>query len=416
MSKRVVVIGAGQAGFAFAEKYRALDDTAEITLIGDEPELPYQRPPLSKKYVTGELARERLFLRSADWFEKKRITCLTDSRVEQIDVPANTVVLANGDTYSWDTLALATGSRPRHLPTSIGGNLTNVFPIRSLTDADFFATVFRPGARLLIVGGGYIGLEAAAVATLQGMQVHVIEMADRILQRVACADTSDYFRALHKSRGVDIREGLGLAQLRGDAEGCVSSAELSDGRVLDVDAVLVGIGIEPNSALAEAAGIHSDNGIVVDAYGQTSQPGIYACGDCASFDYRGSRLRLESVQNAKDQAVNAAYNAAHSDAGSSADEPIAYAPVPWFWSDQFDVTLQIAGLNIGYDQTVHRPGTREGGQSIWYFRQGEFIAVDAMNDAKTYMFGRKLLEAGVPVAPTQAADPATDLKSLLHND
>jgi 3-phenylpropionate/trans-cinnamate dioxygenase ferredoxin reductase subunit len=241
------------------------------------------------------------------------------------------------------------------------------------------------------------------VAAKRGLQVTLVEMADRILQRVAAPETSDYFRALHQSHGVTIREGVGLDHLLG--QGHVTGARLTDGTELEVDLVIVGVGIAPATALAEAAGLEIENGIKVDAQGHTSDPAIWAAGDCASFPWRGGRIRLESVPNAIDQAECVADNIM----GAGKD----YEAKPWFWSDQYDVKLQIAGLNAGYDRTLVRPGDKPGSQSVWYFRGDTLLAVDAMNDPRAYMIGKRLIEAGQSPAPAAVADPATPLKSLM---
>jgi 3-phenylpropionate/trans-cinnamate dioxygenase ferredoxin reductase subunit len=272
--------------------------------------------------------------------------------------------------------------------------------VRDLADVDAMGPEFRADARVVIVGGGYIGLEAAAVAAKRGLDVTVLEMAPRILARVAAAETSDAIRALHQSHGVKILEATGLERILGTER--VSGVRLSDGTELPADFVIAGIGISPATALAEAAGLTLDNGIAVDAQGRTSDPAIWAAGDCASFPWREGRLRLESVQNAIDQAELVARNML----GAGAD----YAPVPWFWSDQYDMKLQIAGLNTGYDQVIVRDGPA---RSHWYFRAGAFLAVDALGDPRAFMVGKRLLEMGMSPAPAAVADPATDLKTLL---
>ncbi|MFZ1813725.1 MAG: FAD-dependent oxidoreductase [Rhizobiaceae bacterium] len=403
--RKIVIAGAGQAAASFAAKLRELDRTCAITLIGDEPVLPYQRPPLSKKYMTGDMDAERLLLRPADWYETNHITCMRGVRVEEIDRAAKKVMLSSGDRLNYDKLLIATGSTPRHLPEEAGGKLDGVFVLRSLADADAMAHRFAPGKRVLIVGGGYIGLEAAAVAAQLGLEVHVAEMAERILQRVASPQTSDWYRELHRSHGVNIMENTSLKCLTG-TDGHVSGAQFKDGTSLEIDFALVGIGVVPAMELAVAAGLETANGICVDSACRTSDPDILSAGDCASFEFGGNRIRLESVQNAIDQAEAAAHTAA----GVPAD----YKPTPWFWSDQYDAKLQIAGLNAGYDETCVRPGVREGSQSIWYFRSGKFLAVDAINDSRSYMFGKKLLELGRNVTPAQASDPAFDLKQLIQ--
>jgi 3-phenylpropionate/trans-cinnamate dioxygenase ferredoxin reductase subunit len=398
----ILIIGAGQAGASLAAKLRGLGFAGGITLIGEEPALPYQRPPLSKKYLAGELGLDRLLVRAPSWYQEQRIEVMTDQRVLAIRPDAKSVTLSDGRQLAYDKLALTTGSRPRRLPAAIGGELGGVFTMRDLHDADGIAPHLRAGRQMLIVGGGYIGLEAAAVAAGKGLQVTVIEMAERILQRVAASATSDYFRALHRRHGVDVREGTGLARLTGNA-GQVSGAELSDGTRLTVDLVIVGIGVVPNDDLARAAGLAVDNGIVVDGQCRTSVQDIYAAGDCASFPWHGQPTRLESVQNAVDQAEHAA--------AAMLGAVTPYDPAPWFWSDQYDVKLQIAGLNRGYDDVVLRPGKREFAQSVWYFRGDTLLAVDAMNDALAYGFGKKMLEAGKSLPKSAAADPASDLKA-----
>ncbi|WP_264211332.1 NAD(P)/FAD-dependent oxidoreductase [Leisingera thetidis] len=398
----IVVIGAGQAGSSLVAKLRKDGFDGEITLIGAEDALPYQRPPLSKAYLLGEMELERLFLRPESFYAENNITLKLGRRVTAIDPAAKTVSLGD-EVISYDQLALTTGSDPRRLPAAIGGDLDGVYVVRGLTDVDAMAPHVTEGKRALIVGGGYIGLEAAAVCAKRGVQVTLVEMADRILQRVAAPETSDYFRSLHASHGVDIREGVGLERLEGE-DGKVARALLSGGETLDVDFVVVGVGITPTSQLAGMAGLELDNGIKVDARGRTSDAAIWAAGDCASFPFQGNRIRLESVPNAIDQAEVAAQNML----GADKD----YIATPWFWSDQYDVKLQIAGLNTGYDNVVTRPG--EGRQmSFWYYKGGQLVAVDAMNDPRAYMVGKRLIDTGKTADKAVVADPAADLKPLL---
>ena len=396
----IVVVGAGQAGSALVMKLRALGHDGPITLVGDEVDPPYQRPPLSKKYLLGEMTRERLYLRPQAAYADQDIALLSGRRVTGINAERRTVGLGDTD-LDYDTLVLTTGAVPRRLPAAIGGDLAGVHVIRTLADADGMADEFRPGRRVLIVGGGYIGLEAAAVAAERGLQVTLIEAAPRILQRVASPQTAAWFRQLHARHGVNILEGTGLSRLTGEDR--VTGATLDNGTRIDVDFVIVGIGITPATALAEAAGLTVDDGIVVDAQGRTSAPGIWASGDCAAFPFGNTRIRLESVQNAIDQSETVAQNLM----GAERD----YRPVPWFWSDQFDVKLQIAGLNHGYDRVVERRAA--DGMSYWYFSGQRLCAVDAMNAPRAYMIGKRLLEAGSSVHPDAIADPGCDLKSLL---
>lgn len=398
----IVVIGAGQAGASMVAKLRKDGFDGEITLIGEEPVPPYQRPPLSKAYLLGDMALERLFLRPESFYEEQNITLRLNTRVDSIDPAAKTLTIGD-EVMSYDQLALTTGSTPRYLPAAIGGDLDGVFVVRGLADADAMAPVVTEGKRALIVGGGYIGLEAAAVCAKRGVQVTLVEMADRILQRVAAQETSDFFRDLHTGHGVDIREGIGLDHLTGD-NGQVTGAVLSDGSALDVDFVIVGVGILPATGLAEQAGLEIDNGIKTDAQGRTSDASIWAAGDCASFPYRDGRMRLESVPNAIDQAECVAGNMMGDDA--------AYVPLPWFWSDQYDVKLQIAGLSTGYDRIVTRKG--DGSVSFWYFKGDQLLAVDAMNDPRAYMVGKRLIDTGKTGDPDVIGDPESNLKLLLR--
>ncbi|MGI3166724.1 NAD(P)/FAD-dependent oxidoreductase [Pseudooceanicola sp. 200-1SW] len=397
------VIGAGQAGASLVARLRARGFDGQITLLGAEPAPPYQRPPLSKKFLLGEMEEARLYLRPEAWYGEQGITLRSDCTVTALRPEAREIALADGEVLRYDRLALTTGARPRPLPVALGGDLDNVFAVRSLADIRRLAPHVRPGARVLIIGGGYIGLEAAAVAAQKGLQVTLIEQAPRILGRVAAPETSAYFRALHQANGVTIREGCGLDRLLG--EGTATGAILGDGTHLDLDLVITGTGILPETRLAEAAGLTLDNGIACDAHCRTSDPRIWAAGDCASFPRGADRLRLESVQNAIDMAECAADN--------MLGTPRAYDPHPWFWSDQYDVKLQIAGLSTGYDRLITRRDDR-GARSHWYYAGDRLLAVDAMNDPRGYMVGKRLIEAGRSADPARIADPATELKELLR--
>lgn len=397
----IVVVGAGQAGASLVTKLRGLAYTGPLTLIGDEVVPPYQRPPLSKKYLQGELGQERLFLRPKAFYAEQDITLHLGRAVTALDPVARQIRL--GDTVlDYDQLALTTGAEPRRLPKAIGGALAGVYCVRRLSDIDAMAPEFAPGRRVLIVGGGYIGLEAAAVARQRGLEVTLIEAAPRILQRVAAAETADYMRDLHGSQGVHIRESCGLKRLLG-VGGRVTGAQLADGQEIAVDFVIVGIGVTPATALGESAGLRLENGFAVDALGRTSNPHIWAAGDCASFPWSGGRIRLESVQNAIDQAECVAANLLGAD--------LPYRPLPWFWSDQYDMKLQIAGLNTGYDSVAIRQSGPA--RSHWYYAGARFLAVDAMNDPRAFMLGKRLLEAGRSPDAALVADPACDLKTLL---
>ena len=398
----IVVVGAGQAGASLVAKLRALGYDGALTLIGAETQPPYQRPPLSKSYLLGEMEEARLYLRPATFYAENDITLRLNAPVSALDTTARTLDVG-GEVVSYDQLALTTGAIPNRLPATLGGDLDHVFTVRTLADIDRMSPLFQRNARVLVVGGGYIGLEAAAVASKLGLRVTLVEMAERILGRVAAPETAEYFRALHRSHGVDLREGVGLERLTGH-EGRVAGAVLSDGHVLEVDFVIVGTGIRPDTRLAEAGGLTCDNGIVVDDMGRTSADGVWAAGDCAVFPFQGTQLRLESVQNAIDQAEAVAANMLGADA--------PYVPSPWFWSDQYEVKLQIAGLNTGYDRVVVREG--ESSHSHWYYAGDTLLAVDAMNAPRDYMVGKRLIEAGKSPDADVIADSASDLKALLR--
>ena len=397
----IVVIGAGQAGAALVAKLRSEGFGGRITLIGNEPVLPYQRPPLSKGYLLGDVSLERLYLRPEHFYQEHDIDLRLGQTVTKIDPEAKGIHLG-AKRIPYDQLALTTGASPRQLPPEVGGELQGVYTLRSLSCADTMAPAIKPGQRVLIAGGGYIGLEAAAVCAQKGMEVILIEATPRILCRVAAAETADYFRTLHSRHGVTIRENIRLVRLNGAAR--VETAELSDGTKIDLDLVLVGIGVTPNTQIAETAGLSIDNGIATDAQGRTSAPGIWAAGDCASFPYQNRRIRLESVPHAIEQAENVACN--------MLGQNIDYEAKPWFWSDQYDVKLQIAGLNTGYDRVVVRQTDRSC--SHWYFAGDTLLAIDAMNDPRAYMVAKRLIEAGQSPPLTKLTDLSFDLKLLLQ--
>lgn len=387
----IVILGAGQAAASLAAKLRTLGHQGDLTVIGDEPVPPYQRPPLSKAYLLGDMGLDRLTLRAPEFWVDQRIALRLGERATAIDRARNVVVTDAGE-YAYDALALTLGASPRRLPAAMGGDLPDVHVVRNLADISALQPALVAGRHLLVIGGGYIGLEAAAVARRLGLEVTLIEAAPRILGRVAAAETADMIRDLHRAHGVQILEAVGIERIT------AGGVALADSRILPADLVICGIGVTPETALAEAAGLHVQNGIATDTQGRTSDPMIWAAGDCASFPWQGGQVRLESVGNAIDMAEAVAANML----GANVD----YIPRPWFWSDQFDAKLQIAGLNAGYDSVVTRPG------SVWYYRQGRLIAVDALNDARAYMIGKRLIEAGKSPSP-QAVAEATDLKALM---
>jgi 3-phenylpropionate/trans-cinnamate dioxygenase ferredoxin reductase subunit len=401
---KTLVIGGSHAALALAAELRKLSADAELTIVSADPELPYQRPPLSKAYMSGKVTFDQILFRPADWYETNRIVLRRGLRVDTVDREKKIVSLSNGETLAYDHLVFATGARPRRLPAAIGGTLQNVFVMRDLSDAHALMARMQEGARLVVIGGGYIGLEAASEAAKKGVTVTVIEAADRILKRVASEETADDVRSLHHAHGVRIFENASLVKIV-ERDGQATGVELTDGSVIAADFLITGIGVMPDTALAEACGLDVSNGIVVDAHLRTSDPSVFAIGDCVSFPFKGMMIRLESVQNANDMGVVAAQNIM----GANAE----YKPVPWFWSDQFELKLQIAGLNIGYDHVITRPGAREGAKSHFYFRGEEFLAADCLNDGGTYMIARRILESGKTLTRAMVEDHSFTLKSLL---
>jgi 3-phenylpropionate/trans-cinnamate dioxygenase ferredoxin reductase subunit len=402
-SSPIAIVGAGQAGASLGFRLRALGYNGAILLIGEEPVLPYQRPPLSKKYMMGMVERDQLLLRPRQTYADQQIEVVTGRRVDKIDPDALSVTLDDGRHIRCSAIALTTGASAIRLSDELGGKLRGVYSIRDLGDADALALKMKRGKRLLIVGGGYIGLEAAAVAASNGLSVVLVEREPRILSRVACSETAAWFRARHKRAGVTFYEGLTLSGLEGEA-GHVCKAHFSDGSDLDVDFVIVGIGGRPSVDLAREAGAKIENGIACDAQGRTSVPGIFAAGDCASFPWRGRRVRLESVPSAIGQAEAVA--------ATILGQETPYIARPWFWSDQYETKLQIAGLGAGYDRIIVRPGERSDSVSHWYYAGDSLLAVDAINDARAHMIGRRLLDAGQSPTPIAVADTTIALTSL----
>lgn len=394
---RIVILGAGQAAASLAARLRQKGHAGAITVIGAEPVAPYQRPPLSKAYLLGDMGVERLVLRAPEWWQDHGIDLRLSETATAID-PARRTVTTDRGQVGYDALALTLGARPIRL----GGDLGGVHVIRSLADIDRLGPELQPGRGLVVIGGGYIGLEAAAVARKRGLEVTLVEAAPRILGRVAAPETADMIRALHVAHGVRILEASPVARLEGSAR--VAAVVLENGTRLPADIVITGIGVRPETELAEAAGLAIENGIATDGYGRTSDPAIWAAGDCASFPYENGYLRLESVGGAIDMAECVADNIL------GAERP--YLARPWFWSDQYDAKLQIAGLGQGHDRIVTRAGDGEHGGSVWYYRGARLIAVDALNDARAYMIGKRLIEAGKSPDPDTLA-AATDLKALL---
>ena len=405
----IVIVGAGQAGVQTAEALRAGGYNAPITLLGDEPHGPYHRPPLSKAWLAGDMDAAQLVMRAPDMLARKGIVLRTDCAVRAIDRAAQQLLLADGSALPYSGLVLATGATPRALPVA-GAEGPGVLALRSRADADALASrmanCLAHGRPLVVVGGGFIGLEVAATARKKGLAVTVLEAAPRLLGRVLAPVLSGWYADLHRSHGVELVFDARIEAIERDAQGEVSGIRLADGTVLPAGLVVVGIGVSANDQLAQAAGLACDRGIVVDACGRTDDPLIVAAGDCTARRLAdGSLLRLESVQNATEQGKSAAA------ALLGQDRP--FTATPWFWSDQYDKKLQMAGLSTGADAWALRGDMTSGAFSVYHFRAGQMVAVDSVNAAKEHLQARKLLDAGVSPTPAQAADSAFDLGSLL---
>lgn len=404
MGGRAIIIGAGQAGAQGAASLRQAGFAGEIVMLGEEAEPPYQRPPLSKAYLQGELDAERLYLRPAAFYGQQRIDLRPGVRAASIDPAAKIVRTSAGETLSYEKLLIATGAPPRRLNCP-GADLPGVHYLRTIADSDALRPVLKQGGRIVIVGAGYIGLEVAASARKAGLDVTVLEMADRVLARVAGREISGFFEGVHRAHGVDLRLGAALDHFEG--MGRVETAVLRTGEKIPAFAVLVGVGAAPAIALAEAAGLKIENGISTDECARTSDPSIFAAGDCASHPspIYGRRMRLESVPNAIEQAKVAGTNMAGGNA--------IYDAVPWFWSDQYDVKLQTVGVSEGADETVLRGDPAARKFSVWYLKNGRLLAVDAVNDPASFAVSKRLIAAKSAPDAKVLADPAQDLKSLL---
>ncbi|WP_274425576.1 NAD(P)/FAD-dependent oxidoreductase [Chelativorans sp. YIM 93263] len=398
---RTLIIGGSHAAVAAAGALRQYAPEEEIVVVSEEDELPYQRPPLSKEYMAQAMSLERLRLRPLEWYDRSNVELRLGAAVTMVERERKTVLLADGCELAYDKLLLATGAKARRLPADTGGDLPNVRVMRTLADANWLMSEMKADRRLVVVGGGYIGLEAAAEAAKKGLRVTVIEARERILKRVACEETANAFRRLHSDHDVEILENAQVERFH-EENGQAAGLRLKDGRELPCGLVIAGIGIDPNTDLAKAAGLDVSDGIVVDDHCRTSDPAIFAAGDCTLLPFQGMPTRLESVQNAQDQATVAAANIA--------GEAISYKPHPWFWSDQYDVKLQIAGFHRGYDSVATRPGKREGSLSVFYFRQERLIAVDSLNDPSTYVAVRKLLEANASITRAEIVSGTVDLR------
>ncbi|MFM5931978.1 MAG: NAD(P)/FAD-dependent oxidoreductase [Novosphingobium sp.] len=402
----VVIVGAGHGGAQCAIALRQNGFEGSVAMIGRESEPPYERPPLSKEYFAREKTFDRLYIRPPQFWEEKGIDLKLGIEVTAIDPAAKLLTLSDGSCFGYGTLIWATGGDPRKLPVP-GGNLAGVHAVRTREDCDQLMGEIDGGVKnIAVIGGGYIGLEAAAVLTKLGCKVTLLEALPRVLARVAGEELSAFYEKEHRDHGVDLRTSVTVESLEG--EGRVTGVKLGDGSVVPADAVIVGIGIIPAVAPLIAAGAAGGNGVDIDAYCRTSRPDVYAIGDCAAFacDFAdGTVMRVESVQNANDQATCVAK------AICGDEKP--YHAFPWFWSNQYDLRLQTAGLSVGYDQTVLRGSVDERSFSVVYLKNGKVIALDCVNMVKDYVQGRKLVEAGVSPDLDRLADATVPLKELM---
>ena len=397
----IVIIGAGQAAGQAAASLRQEKYDGDITIVGDEPFIPYQRPPLSKQYLAGEHGTEKVFLRPERFYGDKDITLRASTRATAMDARAHAVTLENGETLEYEKLLLATGSRPREIPVP-GADLDGVHYFRTIADVDAIRDGMATAKSVVIVGGGYIGLEVASVCIEAGLAVTVLEMEDRILQRVTTPRMSEYYHNLHTGHGVNIRTNTAASAFIGEI-GKVKGVQCGDD-VIVADLVVVGIGISPNVELAEAAGLDCDNGIMVDGHCRTSDPDVYAAGDCTNHPnpILDRRLRLESVPNAMDQARVAAANMLGGDR--------EYSAVPWFWSDQYELKLQMVGFSSDGDEEVVRGDIANDSFAIFYLKDKKIVAVDTVNSMREFMLCKKMI--GSEVDTTRLADPEVNLKDL----
>lgn len=401
----VLIVGAGHGGAQAAIALRQGKFDGSIAIIGDEPELPYERPPLSKEYLAGDKSFDRILIRQPAFWEERDVTMQPGRRVVAVDPAAHRVTTADGAAIGYGKLIWATGGQARRLSCQ-GHDLAGVHTVRTRADADRMIAELPEVTNAVVIGGGFIGLEAAAVLAKFGKHVTLLEALDRVMARVAGADLSHFYEAEHRAHGVDVRLGVAVTAIEGD--GKVTGVRLADGSVVPADLVVVGIGIIPAVEPLIAAGAEGGNGVGVDAQCRTSLPDVFAVGDCALHANRfadGAAVRLESVQNATDQATVVAK--------TILGEDVAYEATPWFWSNQYDLKLQTIGLSIGYDQEVVRgdPATRSF--SVIYLKQGKVIALDCVNATKDYVQGRKLVETGATIDPARLVDATIPLKEMI---
>ncbi|HPF26822.1 MAG: FAD-dependent oxidoreductase [Steroidobacteraceae bacterium] len=406
MPEQIVIVGAGQAASQAVDILRKRGYTGTLTLVGDEPVAPYQRPPLSKKYLAGLLARDRLLIRHDAFYEDHRVATHWGRTAVAVDRARRTVQLDNESSLTYDALLLATGSRPRRLNVP-GHDLAGLHYLRTIDDVDRIRAELKGVNRAVIVGGGYIGLEATATLRDLGIAVTVLEMADRVMNRVVCPPVSRFYEAVHRKRGVELLLEARLERFVGDGEGRVGAVRCADGREIEADLVIVGVGVVPNEDLARDAGLTCANGIVVDEFCRTSDPQVFAAGDCTQHHNRhfDMSVRLESVDNAFEQANTAALN--------MLGVLTVHDKVPWFWSDQYDLKMIIVGLSQGHDEIVLRGEPGSDSFSACYLKAGELIAIESINQAKDQMAARKLIAARARPDRARLADPSIPLRDTV---
>ncbi len=401
----VLIIGGGHGGAQAAIALRQRNFEGSIAILGEEPEPPYERPPLSKDYLSGQKNFDRILIRPAGFWPERKITLLTGQRATAIDAASHTVTTEDGETFGYGHLIWATGGRPRRL-SCIGQDLAGVHSVRTRADVDKMIGELAAIERVAVIGGGYIGLEAAAMLAKMGKKVVVLEALDRVLARVTGEPLSRFYEAEHRAHGVEVRLGVSVACVE-ERDGRASGVRLATGEVVPAEMVIVGIGIVPAVEPLLAAGAEGGNGVAVDAHGRTTLADVFAIGDCAlhaNAYAEGPPIRLESVQNATDLANTVAL--------TITGEPLAYTAVPWFWSNQYDLRLQTVGLSIGYDATVVRGDIASRSFSVIYLREGRVIALDCVNSTRDYVQGKRLVQEGLSPSPEQLADSAIPLKDL----
>ena len=402
--KDLVIVGAGQSAAQCVLTLKRNNFEESIVVVGEEDHLPYQRPPLSKDYLSGEVGLDRVYMKTQDFYDQNNVTVKVATKVLSLDRKEKMVHLSKGEALPYENLVLATGSRVRQLEVE-GSDLKNINYLRSINDSNNLKDQFQKGKSLVIIGAGYIGLEVAAAAVKKGLKVTVVEMEDRVMSRTVDPIISEYFDTLHRNKGVEIILGSALERFEGKTH--VEKVVCTDGTLLNADSVVIGVGILPNQEIAESAGLKCSNGILVDEFGRTEDSSVFACGDCTNHPnfYLNKNIRLESVHNALEQAKTVAL--------SLLGKQEKYDQVPWFWSDQFEDKLQIVGISGDHDETVVRGSIEERLFMLFYLKKGELIAVDSVNNPKDFLISKKLVANKLKISSDVLCDQSVELKDLL---